>query len=30
MHIEFIVSNHSSGEALITICSILDISNHYE
>lgn len=28
--LEFIVSTHSSEESLITICSILDISNHYE
>ena len=28
--LEFIISTHSSGESLITICSILDISNHYE
>ena len=26
--LEFIVSTHSTRDALITICSILDISNH--
>lgn len=28
--LEFKVTTHSSGEAFITICSILDISNHYD
>lgn len=28
--LEFMVSTHSSGESVITICSILDISKHYE
>ncbi|MDO5524167.1 MAG: type II toxin-antitoxin system RelE/ParE family toxin [Bacteroidia bacterium] len=28
--LEFEVSKHDSGETIFTICSILDISNHYE
>ncbi|NLZ94688.1 MAG: addiction module killer protein [Bacteroidales bacterium] len=28
--LEFKVTTHSSGEAFITICLILDISNHYD
>ena len=28
--LEFLISTHSSGESIITLYSILDISNHYE
>ncbi|MFA7493569.1 MAG: type II toxin-antitoxin system RelE/ParE family toxin [Proteiniphilum sp.] len=28
--LEFTVSHHDSGEEIINICSILDISNHYK